>query len=291
MSAADKDSRPYDDKGLARHIKKALAVTPPALTASSTTYKIIKRLFNPTLINTDNIPDQPCLFIGNHSLFAVDGMVLAPAMLVEQKRFLRGLGDRFMWTPQTEEFILKQGGVLGDPRVCSAMMDAGHDLLVFPGGAHEATKTQAQRYTLQWKERYGFIKMAAKHGYTIMPMALIGPDEFYNHLIEGEDIPNTAIGKLLTKLGLLNENTRPDMLPPIPLGTLGSLIPKPQRCYVQFGQPVDLSDFKGTLPTKRQLSSIREDISEDIEGMLAELLLLREQNKGSESLWRRLLTV
>jgi hypothetical protein len=122
-------------------------------------------------------------------------------------------------------------------------------------------------------------------------MALVGPDEFYNHLIEGEDIPNTAIGKLLTKLGLLNENTRPDMLPPIPLGTLGSLIPKPQRCYVQFGQPVDLSDFKGTLPTKRQLSSIREDISEDIEGMLAELLLLREQNKGSESLWRRLLTV
>jgi 1-acyl-sn-glycerol-3-phosphate acyltransferase len=291
MSAADKDSRPYDDKGLARHIKKALAVTPPPLTANSTSYKIIKRLFNPTLVNTDNIPDQPCLFIGNHSLFAVDGMVLAPAMLVEQKRFLRGLGDRFMWTPKTEEFILKQGGVLGDPKVCSAMMDAGHDLLVFPGGAHEATKTQSQRYTLQWKERYGFIKMAAMHGYTIMPMALVGPDEFYNHLIEGEDIPNTAIGKLLTKMGLLNENTRPDMLPPIPVGTLGSLIPKPQRCYIQFGQPVDLSDFKGTLPTKRQLSSIREDISEDIEGMLAELLLLREQNKGNESLWRRLLTV
>jgi hypothetical protein len=122
-------------------------------------------------------------------------------------------------------------------------------------------------------------------------MALVGPDEFYNHLIEGEDLPNTTVGKWLTKLGLLREDTRPDMLPPIPTGTLGSLIPKPQRCYIQFGQPVDLSDFKGTLPTKRQLSSIREDISEDIEGMLAELLLLREQNKGSESLWRRLLTV
>ena len=291
MSAADKNSRPYDDEGLDRHIEKALAVTPPLLTANSPIYKIIKRLFNPTLINTDNIPDQPCLFIGNHSLFAIDGMVLAPAMLVEQQRFLRGLGDRFMWTPKTEEFILRQGGVLGDPKVCSALMDAGHDLLVFPGGAHEATKTQAKRYTLQWKERFGFIKMAAKHGYTIMPMALVGPDEFYNHLIEGEDLPNTTVGKWLTKLGLLREDTRPDMLPPIPTGTLGSLIPKPQRCYIQFGQPVDLSDFKGTLPTKRQLSSIREDISEDIEGMLAELLLLREQNKGSESLWRRLLTV
>ncbi|MFT4998894.1 MAG: 1-acyl-sn-glycerol-3-phosphate acyltransferase [Flavobacteriales bacterium] len=291
MSAADKNSRPYDDEGLDRHIEKALAVTPPLLTANSPIYKIIKRLFNPTLINTDNIPDQPCLFIGNHSLFAIDGMVLAPAMLVEQQRFLRGLGDRFMWTPKTEEFILRQGGVLGDPKVCSALMDAGHDLLVFPGGAHEATKTQAQRYTLQWKERFGFIKMAAKHGYTIMPMALVGPDEFYNHLIEGEDLPNTTVGKWLTKLGLLREDTRPDMLPPIPTGTLGSLIPKPQRCYIQFGQPVDLSDFKGTLPTKRQLSSIREDISEDIEGMLAELLLLREQNKGNESLWRRLLTV
>jgi 1-acyl-sn-glycerol-3-phosphate acyltransferase len=291
MSAADRDSSPYDDEGLARHIKKALAVSPPPLTAKSTAYKIIKRLFNPTLVNTDNIPKQPCLFIGNHSLFAIDGMVLAPAMLVQQQRFLRGLGDRFMWTPKTEEFILKLGGVLGDPKVCSAMMDAGHDLLVFPGGAHEATKTQSQRYTLQWKERYGFIKMAAMHGYTIMPMALVGPDEFYNHLIEGEDIPNTTVGKLLTKLGLLSENTRPDMMPPIPVGTFGSLMPKPQRCYIQFGQPMDLSDFKGTLPTKRQLSSMRDEISEDIELMLAELLLLREQNKGRESIWRRLLIV
>ncbi|MFT4998655.1 MAG: hypothetical protein ACI8RO_002010, partial [Flavobacteriales bacterium] len=29
MSAADKNSRPYDDEGLDRHIEKALAVTPP----------------------------------------------------------------------------------------------------------------------------------------------------------------------------------------------------------------------------------------------------------------------
>ena len=50
-----------------------------------------------------------------------------------------------------------------------------------------------------------------------------------HHLLEGEDIPETAAGRLLTRLGLLNDNTRQDMLPPVPRGALGSLIPKPQH--------------------------------------------------------------
>ncbi len=291
MSVVDKDNEPYDDAGLARHIEKALRVKTPNITADSTSYKIIKKIFDPTYVDAENIPDKPCLFIGNHSLFALDGLALGPTLLVEHGRFLRGHGDKFLWNEKSEDYLLSQGAVLGNPDVCSALMKNGSDLLVFPGGAHEATKTAAQKYTLQWKERYGFVKMAAMHGYTIVPMALVGPDEFYNHLIEGEDIPNTAIGKLLTRAGILNENTRPDMLPPIPMGTLGSLIPKPQRCYVQFGDPVDLSEYEGKHPTKRQLQSIREEVSDEIEAMLANLLLLREQNKSNDSIWRRLLTL
>ena len=170
-------------------------------------------------------------------------------------------------------------------------MEAADDLLVFPGGAHEATKTAAQKYSLQWKERYGFVRLAAKHGYTIMPFALVGPDEFYSHLLEGEDIPNTALGKLLTRLGVLGDDTRADMLPPIPVGALGSLVPKPQRCYLQFGEPVELSEHVGKTLSKKQLQAIRTRVGSQIEQMLAELLLLREQNRGRDSLLRRLLTL
>ena len=290
MSIFDQDNQPFDDAGLAQHIERALAVHPPADTLDAVTYGIIRRLFKPTLVNTDNIPDEPCLFIGNHSLFALDGAIIAPTMLHQQGRFLRPLGDKFLWTSASEELLLKRGAVIGHPDVCAALMEQGEDLLVFPGGAHEATKTESERYTLQWKQRLGFVRLAAWHGYRIMPFAMVGPDEFYNHLIEGEDLPDSALGKLLQRFGVFNENTRPDMLPPLPVGALGSLFPKPQRCYVQFGEAVDLSVYQGKKLSKKQLQTIRALIAADIEEMLGELLRYRQQHKHEDGLLRRLLT-
>ena len=251
-----------------------MAVEPPSGRNQDIAYAVIKRLFKPEFINPDNIPADPCLFVGNHSLFALDGLVMGPALLQEHGRFLRGLGDKFLWNAATAKTVLAAGGVLGHPEVCSALMDHGSDLLVFPGGAHEATKTEAQKYTLQWKQRFGFVKLAAKHGYTIMPTAIVGPDEFYSHWMEGEDLPNTALGRWLTSQGILTEDTRPDMLPPIPRGTMGSLFPRPQRCYTQFGEPVDLSKYKGKTLTKKQLNNIRGEVAEQIEDMLQQLLFI-----------------
>ena len=291
MSIFDPGNRPFDEDSLARHIEQALAVQAPVSSRQNMTYRVIKKLFDPQLVDADNIPEQPCLFIGNHSLFALDGMIIGPVMLHELGRFLRPLGDRFLWNSSTEKRLLDTGAVIGDPQVGSALMEHGEDLLVFPGGAHEATKTAAQKYSLQWKERYGFVRLAAQHGYNILPFALVGPDEFYGHLLEGEDLPATTLGKLLTRLGLLSEDTRADMLPPIPVGALGSLLPKPQRCYLQFGEPVNTSEHAGKKLSKKQLQSIRNQVSGQIEKMLAELLLLREQNRGKDGLLRRLLTL
>ncbi len=291
MSIFDRDNRPFDDEGLARHIEAALTVDKPAAPWQEFSYSLLKRFCKPRLVNTNNIPDEPCLFIGNHSLFALDGMILGPVMYFELGRFLRPLGDRFLWNSTTESLLLRQGALVGDPQVCSAMMAAGKDLLVFPGGAHEATKTAAEKYTLLWRQRHGFVRLAARHGYTIMPFAMVGPDEFYSHLLEGEDIPNTTLGRLLTRFGLLNENTRADMLPPIPRGALGTPIPKPQRCYIQFGTPVGLKQYAGKKTGQQKLLNIRDGIGAQIEAMLAELLLLREQNRGKDGLLRRLLTI
>ena len=170
-------------------------------------------------------------------------------------------------------------------------MENGSDLLVFPGGAHEAVKSVKDMYALQWKERYGFVKLAAMHGYTIMPFGMIGPDEFYGHLIEGHEIPDTALGKLLTRVGLLNENTRTDMMPPIPTGILGTLLPKPQRCYLGFGEPIDLAQHAGKKLSKKNMQTIRSQVAGEIEEQLAEMLLLREQNKNKDGLLRRILTL
>ena len=64
---SDQDTQPLaDDEALAAHIEAALAARPPEGLEMDLTYNIVKRLFNPTVIGAENIPDRPCLFIGNH---------------------------------------------------------------------------------------------------------------------------------------------------------------------------------------------------------------------------------
>jgi 1-acyl-sn-glycerol-3-phosphate acyltransferase len=289
MALFDKDNAPLGDStALQQHIEKALAVTGPRDRDLEISYRIVKRLFNPMIIGAQNIPAQPCLFVGNHSLFALDGAVITPLFIKELRRFVRGMGDKFLFTnPRLAAFLLSTGLVMGHPDVCAALMEDKQDLLVFPGGAHEAVKPVSQLYQLQWKERFGFVF----HGYTIMPFGLVGPDEFYGHWIEGEELPESVVGRALSRLGLLTEDTRYDILPPVPLGSLGTLFPKPQRCYLGFGEPINLSRYKGKNITKKTLQSVRAQVAEQIESQLSLLLATREQHRGEDSLLRRLLTL
>lgn len=292
MSIFDKDNPAFTDQVLAEHIESALTIKTPKGKGYKMLYEAVKRIYRPVVLGKERIPEQPCLFVGNHSLFALDGWILAPVMLYESNRFLRGLGDRFLFTlPQTRRLLEKLGAVVGHPDTCNAMMEAGQDLLVFPGGAHEAVKSADQLYELQWKERYGFIKMAAAHGYTIQPFAMVGPDEFYGHLMEGDELLDSPLGTIFKRLGIVTDNTRSDVLPPIPVGALGSLIPKPQRCFIEFGEPLDLSDLKGKRLGKKRLQTLRDTVAEEIDESLRNLLLIREQRRGEDGLLRRILNL
>lgn len=293
MSLFDKGNAPLSDaQALQRHIDKALAVQPPRGLEVEFLFRIIRRLFNPMIVGRENIPPQPCLFVGNHSLFALDGAVITPLFLKELQRFPRGMGDKFLFSDRRlATFLLANGLVMGHPEVCAALMEDGQDLLVFPGGAHEAVKPMSQLYQLQWKERYGFVKLAAYHGYTIMPFGLVGPDEFYDHWIEGQDLPESALGRVLARLGLITDDTRLDILPPLPRGSLGTVFPKPQRCFLGFGEPVDLARYKGKKITQKTLQSVRARVAGQIQSQLSQLLALRERHKGDDSLLRRLLTL
>ena len=293
MSVFDKDNQPLAERDvLGQHIERALAVQSPGGLDVDIAYQMVKRLFNPTISGIEKIPDRPCLFVGNHSLFALDGLVVAPLFLKELQRFPRSLGDRFLFSNKySVDLLMRSGAVMGHPEVCTALMDDGQDILVFPGGAYEAVKPLSELYELQWKERLGFVKLAAKHGYTIMPFGLVGPDEFYGHLLEGQELPGSRLGKLLSRMGILNDDIRTDILPPIPIGSLGTPFPKPQRCYLGFGDPVDLSALKGKRLAKKRLHSIRSQVAAQIEAQLAELLSNRDEMRSEESFLRRLLTL
>jgi hypothetical protein len=119
----------------------------------------------------------------------------------------------------------------------------------------------------------------------------VGPDEFYDHLIESEALPDSLPGRLLRRVGLLTEDTRSDALPPLAIGALGTALPKPQRCYLGFGRPVDLAAYARRKPGKAQQRKIRDEVAGEIEEQLQALLLLREQQRSENSLLRRILTL
>lgn len=287
---AKQDTPVFPDEEIDDLIEQFLDFDGPDERSYQRLYTFVQRYFSPTVIGVENIPDEPTLFIGNHSMFGLDGMIFLPMLHHETGRFPRAMGDNAWFQAFTRKGMINNGTVLAHPRVCSALMEDGQDLLVFPGGAAEANKTAAEKYNLVWRERYGFVRMAAQHGYNITPFGLVGPDDWFDHRIEGRDLLDTRLGKLLTRMGV-TEGLREDLLPPLPAGVFSTLLPKPQRCFLAFGEPVSVPDCRGkkTVPISVQ-KSVREETAARVEQLVADMLLLRAQRKHEESWVRRLLT-
>jgi len=276
---------------IARLTELFLSFEKPNETLTSAFYSVIKRYFKPTVVGVKNIPEKPTLFIGNHAMFAVDGLILMPTIYKETGRFPRGMGDKFLFYSALGERLAEQGLVLAHPDVCSALMKAGQDLVVFPGGAAEANKAADEKYSLQWRERTGFVRMAAMHGYNITPFGLVGPDEWYEQALQGKDLKNSTLFRVLQKLGVLDEDFREDLVPPIPKGMFYTLLPKPHRSYLAFGEAIEVPDYRGRKRVPKKLQQdIQAQTAHSVEGLIADMLLLRAQNKPRESALRRYLT-
>jgi hypothetical protein len=280
-----RDSNPLsDDASLREHINRALAIKPPQGLEEKLTYEVSRIWFRPRLYNVDRLPDRPCLFIGNHALFGLDGFVILPVLLREHGRFLRPMGDKFLFAqPDVAKALLRRGATMGHPEVARALMSHDQDILVFPGGAHEAVKPSRKRYQLQWKDRLGFLRLAAEFGYTIVPFGLVGPDEFYEYWLDSEQIVS-----LLERFGLWSSNMRKDAIPPMLRGAFGTVLPRPQASFLSFGDPLELPAPGPRPATKKQLLEWRETIASRIDAEIADMLRTREQCRHELGLFRRL---
>jgi hypothetical protein len=284
MPFLQKDNAMTDER-IDELTRNALAVNSPDDTLEKA-WKFINWYFSPTVCGLDKLTDKPTLFVGNHSLFGFDAWIVQLSVHHETGRFLRGMGDRLFYESPVGDLMTPYGMILGHPKTCKAMMEAGEDLLVFPGGSGESTKPESEKYTLSWGERYGFVRLAAQNGYNITPFGLVGLDDCYEHLLEGGELLDTWPGRMLGKLGL-TEGLREDILPPIPLGLFSTPMPKPQPSFLSFGDTIEVPDCRDKTVSKEVLSSVRAQTAEQIDGLLKDMLLLRAQSTGKASRLRR----
>ncbi|MDD9892896.1 MAG: lysophospholipid acyltransferase family protein [Gammaproteobacteria bacterium] len=245
---------------------------------------LAKAYFNPTFLGLENLTfDRPALFVGNHTLF---GLTDAPLMIEriyrEHGTLLRGLGDRGHFNvPFWGEFLVSNGMVLGTPENCSALMNSGESILVFPGGGREVMRRKGESHSLVWKKRAGFARMAIQHGYDIIPFGSVGPDDNYKILVDANDVTASKPWKWLDQTLNVNKLTRNgDMIPPIVRGLGPTLIPRPQQFYFGFGERIETQHLSGQETSADAVWNVREQTRTAVEGQIKTLLTHRKADRS-----------
>lgn len=131
----------------------------------------------------ERLPDGPALLVGNHGLFGFETPVFFYLLHRATGRLPVGLADRKVFSPAPLRRILGRiGGVPGTPAHALALLEAGHLVVCYPGGAREVFKSPEAAYRLAWEGALGFARVAIRARVPVVPFAGLGVDESYFNL-------------------------------------------------------------------------------------------------------------
>jgi 1-acyl-sn-glycerol-3-phosphate acyltransferase len=239
------------------------------VTAALNVMKPLRKLIKPKVYGIEKVPTERALLVGNHNTLGMVDAPLLAAELWERGRMVRSLGDHAHFkVPGWGDALTRMGVVDGTKENASELMRRGELVMVFPGGGREVNKRKNEQYKLVWKNRLGFARLAIQHGYPIVPFASVGAEHGIDIVLDNES-PLLAPMQFLTKK-LLGSNDGP----PLVRGVGLTPVPRPERQYYWFGEPIDTAEFAGREADDRAARKVRERtaaaIEEGIELMLAE---------------------
>ncbi len=229
-------------------------------------YPIYKNYFKTEVHGNLEVEDKPYMVVSNHSgQIAIDGVLIGISFLdkINNPRILRPLVERFVIKlPFLADWFQAHGAVLGDRENCMNLIKNGFSPLVFPEGMKGISKNTDRFYKLQDFSE-GFLRMALKGGVSILPVAVVGAEEFY---------PYVYHSKIIAKIFKLP--TFP-ITPFFPLlGPLGA-IPMPSPVDIHIGSPIDLPDNLDYNSSSNMLYPCLKQIKDTIQKMVDEGLATR----------------
>ena len=243
----------------------------------------LKAWLSPVAFGLEHVPRSgPVLLAGNHTLYGLLDIPMLGLELYEATgRVPRGLGDHFHFAiPLWKDLLRKLGAVDGNRENCAALLRAGEMVLVFPGGGREVMKHKGERYKLIWKERIGFVKLAIEHGAPIVPFASVGVEDMFDVVTDAEDLLRSPVGDLLRALGIAD---RPwfrhgEVIPPVTRGRGPAAIPRLERQYFLFGEPIATKPLAGRHEDREACFGLRQVVQDAVERQIAMLLEVRAKD-------------
>lgn len=232
-------------------------------------------LYRPYVDGLDNLPrDGRFLLVGNHTNFAIEASLIPYVVRREIGTLVRPLADRSLaGVPRPlGDLLAACGAVIGNRDNARELMRGNETVLVFPGGAREVPKFKGESYHLHWQDRYGFALLSVENGYPIVPVALVGGDDVYQNLLSRDNPIAHLTTNLTEKL-----SGRSDIAPAVLRGLGPTLIPRPQRMYLRFAEPIDTAKPNG-VSDDDWVATIKEKTQKTLDATLADLCELRSRD-------------
>jgi 1-acyl-sn-glycerol-3-phosphate acyltransferase len=126
-------------------------------------------------------------------------------------------------------------------------------ILVFPGGSREVFKRRGQSYQLLWRERVGFARLAIEYAYPIVPVAAVGAEDMLDVVADF----NTPVYREFARL---TKKVTGFPAPPVVRGVALTPIPRPERLYFWFGEPIDTARFDGRRDDDTAARTVRDEV-------------------------------
>lgn len=243
-----------------------------------------RALTDPQFSGMGNIPAEgPFVLVGNHTIFgSLDLPLMVDAIERQRGRLVRGLAEHAHFrVPVYRDLLMRFGGVRGTRENCRALLDAGEAVLVYPGGAREVAKRKDEAYRLIWKQRMGFARMAIEAGAPIVPFGSVGAEESYDILVDADSPVLAPIRGIVERLGGGWE-----LVFPLARGVGPTPLPRPERFYFGFGEPIETASLAGRHDDQSALRRTRDRTRAAVEGLMADLLAQREADPDRDLLKR-----
>ncbi len=202
------------------------------------------------------LPEPPALLIGVHA----SGVIPIDAYLTGfqwYRRFgssrpLHGTAHDFLMAlPGIGDYLRGIGTLPAAPDSISAGLEAGHDVIIWPGGDLDALRPWTKRDQVVLGARHGFVKMAIRESVPIVPVATVGGSDT---LIVVSD------GRGMAKRLRLDKLLRSEVFPiavGVPLGLAPGMLPQiplPAKIRTEFLDPIELDPDPARADDKRYVS-------------------------------------
>lgn len=201
----------------------------------------LERWYRPDVRGLEGVPDEPVLFVGNHSggMATPDTWLLAVALTRSRGvRYIpHGLGhDKVLRAPVFNQILVPLGAVRASRENALRLFASGRNALVYPGGDADSMRPFSRRDEIIFDGRRGYVRLALEAGVPIMPVVAAGSHATMVVLTEGR-----GLAKLLRTDRLLRAKVWPVALClpwGVAVGATFPYVPVPTTVLIDVLEPI-----------------------------------------------------